>query len=233
VFDRIVYPFLKSKKIEFGMLKRIGSGFCLISLGMIYAGLLEVYRLHLFSRGHWFTQKVGNNYVIAVDLTVLSQAPAYFLIGAGEVLASVTGLEFAYSQAPPTMKSLVLAVFYLTFAAGNYLGSLIVFIVNAITAPHPWIGKDLNHSHMDLYFFLLAALSVINIFIYIFISMNYQMREQAMENDKKGRGRKISTLELSKPVTPNVNNTPSKHPRSQSEVVIESASDRSSLDFDV
>ena len=39
-----------------------------------------------------------------------------------EVLAIVTGLEFAYSQAPPSMRSMVVAVFYFTAALGNYLG---------------------------------------------------------------------------------------------------------------
>lgn len=49
----------------------------------MYAGGLEVYRLHLFAEGHTIIQTVGNSNVTAVDLNVLTQAPAYFLIAAG------------------------------------------------------------------------------------------------------------------------------------------------------
>jgi hypothetical protein len=38
LFDRILYPFLKSRNIQFGMLRRIGTGFFLATIGMIYAG---------------------------------------------------------------------------------------------------------------------------------------------------------------------------------------------------
>eukprot|EP01127_Copromyxa_protea_P014081 TRINITY_DN3870_c0_g1_i4.p1 TRINITY_DN3870_c0_g1~~TRINITY_DN3870_c0_g1_i4.p1 ORF type:complete len:388 (-),score=65.03 TRINITY_DN3870_c0_g1_i4:104-1267(-) len=183
LFDRVLYPFLKSRNIDFGMLRRIGCGFFLAAVGMVYAGLLEVLRLHLFSEGKWFRQKVGLSEVIAVDLSVLAQAPAYFFIAAGEVMSSITGLEFAYSQAPATMRSLVIALFYLTSAAGNYLGSLIVTIVNAATAPNKWIGDDLNHSHMDLYFFLLAGLAFLNFYLYVYVSSKYEI--QTPKNEKE------------------------------------------------
>lgn len=38
LFDRLIYPYLKSRGIEFGQLKRICSGFLFGALGMIYAG---------------------------------------------------------------------------------------------------------------------------------------------------------------------------------------------------
>ncbi|NP_001281114.1 solute carrier family 15 member 1b [Cynoglossus semilaevis] len=62
------------------------------------------------------------------------QIPQYFLITAGEVVFSVTGLEFAYSQAPSNMKSVLQAGWLLTVAVGN----IIVLIVGAITLPVQW-----------------------------------------------------------------------------------------------
>ncbi|KAM4795967.1 solute carrier family 15 member 1 [Rhinophrynus dorsalis] len=53
------------------------------------------------------------------------QIPQYFLITAGEVVFSVTGLEFSYSQAPSNMKSVLQAGWLLTVAVGN----IIVLIV--------------------------------------------------------------------------------------------------------
>ncbi|KAM5275376.1 solute carrier family 15 member 1 isoform 2-T2 [Hipposideros larvatus] len=53
------------------------------------------------------------------------QIPQYFLMTCGEVVFSVTGLEFSYSQAPSNMKSVLQAGWLLTVAVGN----IIVLIV--------------------------------------------------------------------------------------------------------
>jgi proton-dependent oligopeptide transporter, POT family len=47
------------------------------------------------------------------------QLPAYILLTAGEVMVSITGLEFSYTQAPLTMKSVVMALWLLAVALGN------------------------------------------------------------------------------------------------------------------
>jgi POT family proton-dependent oligopeptide transporter len=47
------------------------------------------------------------------------QLGAYFLLTMGEVLVSITGLEFAYSQAPRRMKSTIMGLWLLTVALGN------------------------------------------------------------------------------------------------------------------
>lgn len=47
--------------------------------------------------------------------------PQYILITMGEIMFSITGLEFSYSQAPSSMKSVVQACFLLTTAVGNLL----------------------------------------------------------------------------------------------------------------
>jgi POT family proton-dependent oligopeptide transporter len=54
-------------------------------------------------------------------VSVRWQLPAYVLLTMGEVLLSITGLEFAYSQAPRRMKSTVMALWQLTVTLGNVL----------------------------------------------------------------------------------------------------------------
>merc|ERR1711973_972317 len=51
--------------------------------------------------------------------------PQYIVITCGEVMLSITGLEFSYSQAPDSMKSVIQACWLLNVAFGN----IIVFIV--------------------------------------------------------------------------------------------------------
>jgi len=127
LFDRIVYPTLRRKNINFSPLKRIGTGFFLATIAMIYAGGLEVYRLSLYKKHDTVKQELDGVVKIAANLSIFWQAPGFMLIGAAEVLASITGLEFAYEEAPPTMRSMVNSIYLLTTALGNYLGLVLVF----------------------------------------------------------------------------------------------------------
>ena len=62
----------------------------------------------------------GNNIHIAI------QTPAYMFIGISEIFASVTGLEYAYTKAPPSMKSFVQSLYLLTNAFGSAIGEALV-----------------------------------------------------------------------------------------------------------
>jgi proton-dependent oligopeptide transporter, POT family len=48
------------------------------------------------------------------------------LIGISEIFASATGYEYAYTKAPPRMKSFVQSLFLLTNAFGSALGEAFV-----------------------------------------------------------------------------------------------------------
>lgn len=50
---------------------------------------------------------------------------AYVLLTAGEVMISITGLEFSYTQAPKTMKSVVMAVWLASVSLGNIFCSVV------------------------------------------------------------------------------------------------------------
>ncbi|XP_061641101.1 solute carrier family 15 member 1b [Phyllopteryx taeniolatus] len=63
------------------------------------------------------------------------QIPQYFLITAGEVVFSVTGLEFSYSQAPSNMKSVLQAGWLLTVAVGNII---VLIVAEAATLEDQW-----------------------------------------------------------------------------------------------
>uniref|UniRef100_A0A0N4ZC98 Oligopeptide transporter 1 n=1 Tax=Parastrongyloides trichosuri TaxID=131310 RepID=A0A0N4ZC98_PARTI len=72
----------------------------------------------------------GRMYQFVKDNTVniLWQVPQYVIITAAEICFSVTGLEFAYSQAAPSMKALVQAMWLLTTAIGD---TIIVIVAAA------------------------------------------------------------------------------------------------------
>ena len=47
------------------------------------------------------------------------QVLAYAILTASEVMVSITGLEFAYTQAPKKMKSVIMALFLISVSLGN------------------------------------------------------------------------------------------------------------------
>lgn len=61
------------------------------------------------------------------SINIFLQTPQYVIITIGEVLFSITGLSFSYTQAPVSMKSLLSAGWLMTVAFGNVI-SLIVEI---------------------------------------------------------------------------------------------------------
>ncbi len=66
------------------------------------------------------------------------QIMAFVLMTAAEVMISIVGLEFSYTQAPKTMKSFVMALFLLAVFGGN----LLVGIVNkVIQVPTPIVAE--------------------------------------------------------------------------------------------
>ncbi|CAF4706872.1 unnamed protein product, partial [Rotaria sp. Silwood2] len=60
------------------------------------------------------------------DITVAWQTPTYFFIAISEIFASITGLEYAFTQAPASMKSIVMSLFLFTSAIGSALNFALV-----------------------------------------------------------------------------------------------------------
>jgi dipeptide/tripeptide permease len=58
--------------------------------------------------------------------------PQYLVLTVGEILFSITSMEFAYSQAPATMKSVLQALYLMTTAMGNLITMLIVELFSAL-----------------------------------------------------------------------------------------------------
>lgn len=86
--------------------------------------------------------------------------PQFVIMTAGEVMFSVTGLEFAYSQAPSTMKSFLQACWLLTVAFGNII---VVIIAEA---------KFFQSQAYE--FFLFAVMMFIDMGIFIWLALQYK-----------------------------------------------------------
>jgi peptide/histidine transporter 3/4 len=99
-------------------------------------------------------------------------------------------LEFFNAQTPEGLKSFGSALCMTSISLGNYVSSLIVSIVMKIsTEDHMpgWIPGNLNRGHLDRFFFLLAALTSIDLIAYIACAkwfQNIQMECKYENNDE-------------------------------------------------
>jgi POT family proton-dependent oligopeptide transporter len=121
----LVFPWLERRGLRPTPLRRIGAGMFVTTLSFVCAAVVQ---LSLDRGGHPHA---------------LWQLVQYLFLTVGEVLVSVTALEFAYTQAPRSMKSTVMSLWFLTIAAGNLLTA--------------WVS-ELNRFQGAAYFAFFAAL---------------------------------------------------------------------------
>ena len=118
ICDLFIYPALRKAGINFSPIKRITAGFITGAMAMGWAAITQ----------HWIYERsacgnmAGKSTCPTVDINVWVQTPSYILIALSEILASVTGLEYAFTLAPKNMRSLVTALFLFQSAIASAIG---------------------------------------------------------------------------------------------------------------
>jgi POT family proton-dependent oligopeptide transporter len=101
-FNNIVlYPLLTKLGFKVTALRRMGFGIAFSGLAWVAAGVIQL----------WID---GGD-----PVSLAWQIAPYALLTFGEVLVSATGLEFAYSQSPPSMKGVIMSFWMLSVTFGN------------------------------------------------------------------------------------------------------------------
>ncbi|XP_072396363.1 solute carrier family 15 member 1-like isoform X1 [Diabrotica undecimpunctata] len=101
-----------------------------------------------------FTMSIPNT------VNILWQLPQYFFISVAEIMFGVAGLEFSFTQAPRSMKTVTVAGWYLSVAVGN----LIVIVITQIN-----LFNSQAHE-----FFLFAVLIVAVMMVFMEMASKYK-----------------------------------------------------------
>ncbi|KAL0364084.1 UNVERIFIED_CONTAM: protein NRT1/ PTR FAMILY 4.6 [Sesamum angustifolium] len=177
LYDHVIIPFARRvTKSEMGIshLQRIGVGLVLSIIAMAVAAVVEIKRKRVATdSGLLDTTK-------PLPVTFLWIAFQYLFLGSADLFTLAGLMEFFFTEAPFSMRSLATSLSFASLAMGYYLSTVIISIVNGVTGGSrhkPWLsGSNLNDYHLDRFYWLLCSLSGLNFMQYLFWATRYKYR---------------------------------------------------------
>lgn len=157
LWHHLIVPTLLIYNIEVAPLKSVTFGGISAGLSFLCAGCLQLQIEDNNNNNHQLVQSINSE---VTQLSILWQMPQFFLIMMGEVLLSIPGLQFSFTQAPPSMKSVLTAAWYCNNAFGN-------LIIVAITE---WQPFELQSTE----YFFYAILMFVAMLTFCWIARNYR-----------------------------------------------------------
>jgi POT family proton-dependent oligopeptide transporter len=157
VFSYAIYPAI-DKIFPLTPLRKIGLGLFVAATPFIVSAIIE--------------SRIDAGHPPSVGWMLL----AYVLLTSGEILVSITCLEFSYTQAPMKTKSFIMAIFLLSISLGNAFTA----IVNAVIENENGTRKLAGPS----YFWFFTIVMLVTAVIFIFVASRY--KEKSYIQDEAG-----------------------------------------------
>jgi len=147
LFYRLLYPAL-GRYLHLGYLNKIAIGLFVTVLSFALVACIQM--------------RIDAGY----HPSICRQLPAYLLLTSAEVMVSITCLEFSYTQAPRTMKSLVMSLYMAAVALGNLFTSAVNFFIENPDGSSRLAGAG--------YFWFFAALMLVTALGFVWHSRHYR-----------------------------------------------------------
>lgn len=156
LFTFVLYPFV-DKFFPLTALRKISIGLLLAGFSFAILAVVET------------------SIMAGAKPSIAWQFWAYVILTAAEVMVSITGLEFSYTQSPNSMKSFVMGLWLLSVSLGNGITALVnTLIVNA-DGTYKLDGSE--------YFWFFAGLMFVTAILFIFVAMKYKVESYIQTRD--------------------------------------------------
>lgn len=146
-----VYPLLEKLGLKTTLLRRMTAGMFVAVPSFLSAAMIE----------RWI--EAGRHPHIAW------QVIQYVLISIAETLVSVTALEFAYTQAPKSLKSTIMALWFLCIGVGSFVTSVVT--------------KYVHFESRSGYFLFWAGFMLVGALLFAVVAALYKPADFAAAND--------------------------------------------------
>lgn len=147
LFTGVIYPAV-NKVYTLKPMRKMAIGMFLAALSYVAAAIIE------------------SQIRAGVQVNVAWQMVGYILLTAGEIMLSVTGLEFSYTQAPNSMKSFIMGLWMLSMSLGNLFAAAVNFLIQRKDGTVMLDGPA--------YFMFFAILMIVNMVIFACVSRRYK-----------------------------------------------------------
>ncbi len=144
-----LYPFIDKYVYKLTPLRKMGVGMFVAAISFVMVAAIQ-YVLDGGGQVH-----------------IMWQVLPFFTITFAEVLISITGLEFAYTQAPMVMKSTIMSFWLLTVFFGNMFTAVFAKMNPFST------GDTINGNFFMFFAFLMALVGI----IFVWQAVRYKMRD--------------------------------------------------------
>lgn len=155
LFSYVVYPAV-NRFLPLTPLRKMGSGLFLVVVAFLIVGAIQ---LRIDAGEH---------------PNVLWQILAFVILTAAEIMVSVTHLEFAYTQAPREMKSLVMCTYLGGIALGNGFTAAVNYFIENPDGTAKLAGAT--------YFFFFAAVMLGTAILFLPVASFYRGRTQIIDD---------------------------------------------------
>lgn len=142
-----IYPRLE-RRVRVTALRKIGAGMTLAAFSFAFAA--------------WIQRALDAGASVSIGWQLLN----YVVLTASEVMVSITCLEFAYTQAPPVMKSFVMSFYLVSVAAGNLFTGAVNFFIQNPDGTSKLAGAD--------YFWFFSVLMLVTAVAFAVTSRHYR-----------------------------------------------------------
>ena len=167
LFNYWIYPAFDKMGLKTTPLRRLGVGLVITALSFVVIALIQVNIDHGGHPSLWW------------------QIFAYVLLSAAEVLVSITGLEYAYTHSPKSMRSTMTAIWLMVVAFGN----VITAIINDNISQLGFLAQYMKGANFYWYFVGMIACFVV---VFMFVSPRMKERNYIAEPEADIRNQVIA-----------------------------------------
>ncbi|KAK7379317.1 hypothetical protein VNO80_04775 [Phaseolus coccineus] len=186
IYDRIIVSILRKvtgNERGINILRRISIGMALSVMLMVVAALVEAKRLRMATHNALTIGMANHN-----TMSVLWLIPQYLILGIADSFSLIGLQEYFYDQVPDSMRSLGMALYLSVLGVGFFLSSFLIIIVDHLTGKNgkSWIGKDINSSRLDRFYWMLAVINALVLCFFLLVTKGYTYKSvhmRDMDND--------------------------------------------------